>query len=172
MSDGVAIVRGIVVAVLIGILFFVLNTISADIVQPEHVVKELVPEAVAQLAPQASAVSDAVDKAVSMLFSISLGLFVLLGFALKEMPTERRRSPSVLGWAVVFALSSVVAIYLAYLARLQSVHMVSRSIVGVRDSVETVISLQALSVAVSAVAALIVLMELLLSGWGKSTRAD
>lgn len=171
MSEVVVVVRGIAVAVFVGLLFFVLDMISANIVRPDPAIGEIDPSTAVLLVPQASAVGDVVDRAVSMLFSISLGLFVLLGFAFKEMSAERRRSPSVLGWSVVFVASTIVAIYLAYLARLQSVHMVSRSIVGIRDSVETVIALQAVSVAVSAVAALVVVVELLLSGWGKSPHA-
>lgn len=110
------------------------------------------------------AAAEAVDKAVSMMFSISLGLFVLLGFALKEMAPSERRRWRVLTLLVIFVLSSLAALFMAYLARVHVVHLTSSGVKPVEGILTGVIGWQALGVAISAAAVLLICAELVFGG--------
>lgn len=67
--------------------------------------------------PDPSAFMNGVDKPVAMVFSLSLGLFVLVGFVLKEMRRGERARLYVVAVCALFLLSSIFSIYMGFLAR-------------------------------------------------------
>jgi hypothetical protein len=109
--------------------------------------------------PEAAALIDGVDRPVAMIFSLNLGLFVLAGFALKEMPSAQRAARSVLVTCVVFLFGSMLSIYMGVLAKSVALYYASFKAESAVSLTGTFISLQMLGVAVAALAAILLLAE-------------
>jgi hypothetical protein len=103
---------------------------------------------------QIGLVGEAVDRSVSMMFSITLGLFVLVGFALRETRPSARGTVASLVLGACFVAASVTSIYFGYLLRFQSVHMANYSLSQPSGDIERLVAYQATAVALTSVAAM------------------
>lgn len=109
--------------------------------------------------PDASVLIDGVDKPVAMIFSLNLGLFVLAGFALKEMPPARRTATSSIVTCILFLFGSMFSIYMGFLAKTVALYYVSFKSESAVSLTGTFIVLQILGVAVPTLAAVLLLAD-------------
>jgi hypothetical protein len=110
-------------------------------------------------APEPSALIDGVDKPVGMIFSLTLGLFVLAGFALREMPSAQRTSRSTILTCVLFLFGAMFSIYMGFLARTVALYYVSFKLESAVSLTGTFVGLQLLGTTVSALAAVLLLAD-------------
>lgn len=117
-----------------------------------------------EVASHLSALLTSVDQTVSMLITVQLGLFVLVGFVFRELLAKGHR----LTWhqslgGFVFYAAALVSITLGYAARLQVFRFV---VVAYPDFgvVGTTITNQALFVAISAISAVLMVVMFFLEG--------
>jgi hypothetical protein len=110
-------------------------------------------------APEPSALIDGVDRPVGMIFSLTLGLFVLAGFALREMPPAQRMVRSTILTCVLFLFGAMFSIYMGFLARTVALYYVSFKSESAVSLTGTFVGLQLLGTAVSALAAVLLLSD-------------
>lgn len=125
--------------------------------------------------PAASDLMDGIDKSVGMMFSLTLGLFVLAGFVLRGMEHPRRASRFSIVTSAFFLMASVFSVYMGFMARNVALYYASfPSELSIRTS-GTFVVLQAIGVAVSALCAVLLFSDFFLSptttsrGKGKKT---
>jgi hypothetical protein len=75
--------------------------------------------------PDSSEFVNGVDKPVGMVFSLSIGLFVLVGFVLREMTPIERAGRFVILACGAFLFASMCSIYMGFLARTVALYYVS-----------------------------------------------
>lgn len=109
--------------------------------------------------PDPGTLLDATDKPVGMIFSLTLGLFVLAGYSLREMPPEMRRAPFTLAVCVLFVAGAVFSIYMGFLARSVALYYVSFRQSASVSLIGSFIGWQGLGTAAAALAALLLLSE-------------
>lgn len=112
--------------------------------------------------PAASDLMNGVDKSVGMMFSLTLGLFVLAGFVLRGMEHPRRISPFSIVTSACFLAVSVFSIYMGFMARNVALYYASfPSELSISTS-GTFIVLQAIGVAGAALCAILLLADFFL----------
>lgn len=121
--------------------------------------------------PDPRALIDGVDKPVSMLFSLTLGLFVLAGFALKEMPGAKRLTAATIVLCALFVFGSMLSIYMGFMAKSVALYYASFKSPSSISLTGTFTALQLLGVGISALAAILLLADAYLSGGEKSDQA-
>jgi hypothetical protein len=109
--------------------------------------------------PSAADLMNGVDKTGGMMFSLTLGLFVLAGFALRGMGQQARASRYVIVTAAGFLFASILSIYMGFLARSVALYYASFAQPGSVGLAGTFLILQALGVAGSGLAAILLLLE-------------
>jgi len=113
--------------------------------------------------PSPSDLMNGVDKSVGMMFSLTLGLFVLAGFVLRSLEPPRRAARATILMSAGFLATSVFAIYMGFMARNVALYFASfPSELSISTS-GTFIVLQAIGVAVSGLFAVLLLADLFLS---------
>jgi hypothetical protein len=113
--------------------------------------------------PAASDLMNGVDKSVGMMFSLTLGLFVLAGFVLRGMEHPRRVSRFSIATSACFLAASVFSLYMGFMARNVALYYASfPSELSIRTS-GTFIVLQAIGVAVAALCAILLFSDFFLS---------
>jgi hypothetical protein len=112
--------------------------------------------------PEPNDLANGVDKSVGMLFSLTLGLFVLAGFVLRGLDPERRRSRFVVAAGVGFLFGSMFAIYMGFTARNVALYFASFRTEAAISLAGTFIGLQLLGVTLSALAAILLLVDYLM----------
>lgn len=112
--------------------------------------------------PDPSELQDGIDKPVAMVFSLSLGLFVMAGFVLRGLAPQQRRTPFILGTCALFLFGSMLAIYMGFLARGVALYYASFRSEASISLAGTFISLQLLGAAIAALAAILLLADFLL----------
>lgn len=112
--------------------------------------------------PSPADLIDGVDKSVGMMFSLTLGLFVAAGYALREMGPAGRKSLFVMAVASAFLVGSIAAIYMGFMARNVALYYASFRGENSISLSGTFILLQALSVAVAGLSATLLLAEVFL----------
>lgn len=149
------------VRLLIGLGFVATLALVAFAGQSVFVIQRAVPTSYdlpLQL-PEPGDLIDGVDKSVGMMFSLTLGLFVAAGYALREIGAARRRSGFTLAVAAGFLLGSIASIYMGFMARNVALYFASfRNEASVSLS-GTFIVLQGLGVAVAGLCATLLLAE-------------
>jgi hypothetical protein len=111
--------------------------------------------------PSAEQFINGTDKPGGLLLSLTLGLFVLVGFAVRSLPRPRLFSPFVLGTGGGFLAVSIFSLYMGFMARMVALYYASfpePSSIGI---VGTFLLLQATGVAGSGLAAILLLLDLL-----------
>jgi hypothetical protein len=111
--------------------------------------------------PDPARLIEGVDKPVGMLFSLTLGLFVLVGFVLRGLDPARRRRTFIVIACAGFLLGSMLSIYMAFLARNVALYFTAFRTEGAISLAGTFISLQLLGVTISALAAVLLLADYL-----------
>ena len=144
-------VATVVVVMLIGQLVFTLQRIAPT----EY--------AMPITLPSASDLMNGVDKSVGMMFSLSLGLFVLSGFVLRSMEPPRRMALYSIALAAGFLATSIFSIYMGFMARNVALYYASFPSEFSISTSGTFIVLQALGVAGSALSSVLLLADLFLS---------
>lgn len=103
---------------------------------------------------QLGAIADAVDHMVSMLFSVTVGLFALVGLALRGgLPAGRARWWLSLIFFMLFGATSLASLYLAFRERLEVVHAATLPSASLSD-IDDLLGQHALYVALSAIFAI------------------
>jgi hypothetical protein len=122
--------------------------------------------------PDPGDLMDGVDKPVGMLFSLTLGLFVLAGFVLRGLEPRQRASRFVIFTCAGFLLGSMLSIYMGFMARNVALYFTSFQTASAISLAGTFIALQLLGVALSALSAILLLADYLLgkSDEGQSAR--
>lgn len=157
---GAGFIATVVVVVLIGQMVFILKRMFPTVYSTPITL------------PSPSDLMNGVDKSVGMLFSLTLGLFVLAGFVLRSLEPPQRASRSTIVMSAGFLAASVFAIYMGFMARNVALYFASfPSELSISTS-GTFIVLQAIGVAVSGLFAVLLLADLFLStgtATGKAT---
>jgi hypothetical protein len=109
--------------------------------------------------PEAGPFQDGIDKAVSMAFSLTLALFVMVGFALREMTQATRLRRFTIVWCAVFLLSAVISFYMAFLARSVAFYYPAFPAASSLTLASRFMALQMLGVAVAGLAAVLLIAE-------------
>jgi hypothetical protein len=109
-----------------------------------------------QIGPYLSAGLASVDQAVSMLITVQLGLFVLVGFVLRgTLAADHRPTPAQSLAGCVFLVCAFASVTLGYAARMQALESVDLARPDF-SAVEITVGRQAFFVATSAIFALFV----------------
>jgi hypothetical protein len=114
--------------------------------------------------PSADDLIAGTDKPGGLMFSLTLGLFVLVGFALRGLGRPRLFSRFVIVTAGAFLAASTFAIYMGFLARMVALYYVSFPQAPSIGLIGTFLILQAIGVAASGLAAILLLLDLLSMG--------
>jgi hypothetical protein len=117
-----------------------------------------------QVASYLNAGLTSVDQTVSMLITVQLSLFVLVGFVFREPLAKGHRltRPQTLG-SCIFLAAALVSITLGYAARMQVLRFVDLAYPEF-SAVETTVTNQALFVAISAISAVLMVAMFLFEG--------
>jgi hypothetical protein len=109
--------------------------------------------------PEPADLIEGVDKSVGMMFSLTLGLFVAAGYALREVGAASRKSLFTLMAAAVFLFGSIASIYMGFMARNVALYYASFRHESAVSLSGTFIVLQGLSVAVAGLCTTLLLAE-------------
>jgi hypothetical protein len=120
--------------------------------------------------PTASDLMNGVDKSVGMMFSLTLGLFVLAGFVLRGMERPQRVALFSIVVSAGFLAASVFSIYMGFMARNVALYYASFPSELSISASGTFIVLQALGVAASALCSILLLGEFFLSSAGTASK--
>jgi hypothetical protein len=121
--------------------------------------------------PTAADLMNGVDKSVGMMFSLTLGLFVLAGFVLRGMERPQRMALFSLAVSAGFLATSVFSIYMGFMARNVALYYASFPSELSISASGTFIVLQALGVAGSALCSFLLLGDFFLSATSASQKA-
>jgi hypothetical protein len=120
--------------------------------------------------PAAADLMNGVDKSVGMMFSLTLGLFVLAGFVLRGMERQQRMAVFSIAVSAGFLATSIFSIYMGFMARNVALYYASFPSELSISASGTFIVLQALGVAGSALCSFLLLGDFFLSATGTAQK--
>jgi len=109
--------------------------------------------------PDAAVLIAGVDGPVTMIFSLTLGLFVLAGFAIRDMSPAQRQSGFSVFACGLFLFGSMVSIYMGVSAKTVALYYASFKTQSAVSLTGTFTILQLVGVAIAGLAAILLLAE-------------
>lgn len=137
----------VALVVLLGYLVFYAQQIAPTIYSTEFTL------------PDAAVLIAGVDGPVTMIFSLTLGLFVLAGFALKDLTPAQRLSGFSVFACGLFLFGSMVSIYMGVSAKTVALYYASFKTQSAISLTGTFTIVQLVGVAISGLAAVLLLAE-------------